>query len=202
MTFWTFAFSHLLIKAETLLSLGSKGHFPFPESTLPGSRRKIYSWNSRRFRDVIRKCHFFSPPRLWESGGWSLNPLRGRHFECIKTDNGIISVKRSQWLAEKKGLEKLPQRYRICWEERKSKTKQHTKAGYLCDGEAEGKTLRAIQKPVRRLSAVSEHQLIIPQCKRTSWTSVSTLGSAPTWTFLFVRHSQSSSACVRQKYAS
>lgn len=34
----------LLISADTLFNLGSNGHFPFPESTFPGSRRKMYSW--------------------------------------------------------------------------------------------------------------------------------------------------------------
>lgn len=32
-----------LIKAETLFSFGSYGHSPFPESSLPGSKRKMYS---------------------------------------------------------------------------------------------------------------------------------------------------------------
>lgn len=167
-----FAFSHLLIKAETLLSLGSKGHFPFPESTLPGSRRKMYSWNGRRFKGVIRKCHF--PPPLvvgkwglvFESPAWK--PL-GVHqnWQWDHFSGTVATVSWETWL-------KNCHRATGSAEGNKKKCKQHTKPVVSVTGRCR-KTLRTIQKPVRRVPGVSGHQLIIPQCKRTSWTSVSTL---------------------------
>lgn len=36
---------NLLIKAETLFNFGSYGHFPFPESSLPGSK-----WNTDSYK--------------------------------------------------------------------------------------------------------------------------------------------------------
>lgn len=93
---------HLLIKAETLLSLGSKGHFPFPESTLPGSSRKMYSWNGKDLGTSLVNVLFWVLIWLQESllcvgEGRSLDPLCGRHFEYtwVLENGGIKLIMRS-----------------------------------------------------------------------------------------------------------
>lgn len=51
---------YVLIKAETLFSLGSQGHFPFPESTLPGSSRKMYSWNGESKKVSLMRAQYIT----------------------------------------------------------------------------------------------------------------------------------------------
>lgn len=127
-------------------------------------------------------------PGCGKVGVWSLNPLCRRHFEHIRTDNAIISGTRWRWRA---AAEKLSQHYGICWggEKKNKKEKKSTQSQLSLRRWRWRKTLRAIQNPSNRVSDVSEDELIIPQCKRTSWTSVSTLARLLRGHFcLFVRH--------------
>lgn len=193
LTFWTFRHKPVVLPLHTYWSKqrhcwvwGQRDIFP---SQNPLCRVQAGRCIPETAEDIESSLENATPPpSCGKVGVWSLNPLRRKHFEHIRTDNAIISGTQWRWRA---AAEKLSQHYRICWGGGKKNSTQSQLSLRRWR-----KTLRAIQNPSSRVSDGGEDELIIPQCKSTSWTSVSTLARL----LSVCRALQSSAACIRQKY--